>query len=83
MINMSKSIANDVVMWLTCIILGLVALVFTQSIFNLFFVPIVVGVLWNSSNRIGRLEKRLAQLDGGAQTTEAVKGKEHPVTSEP
>jgi len=45
------------------VFLGLVALVFTQSIFNLFFVPIVVAVLWNYTSKVNRLEVKLSQLE--------------------
>jgi hypothetical protein len=63
------------------IFLGVVALAFTQSIFNLFFVPIIVGVLWNSTNRIGRLEKRLSQVQARLSVEQSATGKDQPSPS--
>ena len=54
---------DSAAIWPVSIVLGFVALAFTQSIFNLFFVPIVVAVLWNCTDKIRRLEKRLSEIE--------------------
>jgi hypothetical protein len=45
------------------ILLGLVAFVFSQSIFNLFFVSIVVAVLWNYTDKTNKLERRISEIE--------------------
>ena len=45
------------------VFVGLVAFAFTQSIFNLFFVAIVIGVLWSDSNNLNELRERVDTLE--------------------
>jgi hypothetical protein len=45
------------------ILMGLVAFAFTQSIFNIFFVPIIIAVLWDYSNKLSGLRRRLTELE--------------------
>ena len=61
---MSKSSSNwdAIAIGIVSIFLGLVAFAFTQSIFNLFFVPIIIAVLWSYTNKVNRLEAKLSQL---------------------
>jgi len=54
---------NSLTIALVSIVLGLTALIFNRSIFDLFFVPIVIGFLWRDANRIGVLQKRLSELE--------------------
>ncbi len=62
---MSKSSSNwDAVgIGIICVFLGLVAFAFTQSIFNLFFVPIIIAVTWSYTDKVNRLEARLSKLE--------------------
>ena len=55
--------ADRVVMALVCVLVGLVSLAIISSIVLLFFAPIVVYVLWNSSRKISDLQRRLAELE--------------------
>ena len=59
----SSSNWDAIAIGVVSVFLGLVALAFTQSIFNLFFVPIIVAVLWSYTNKVNRLEVRLSQLE--------------------
>ena len=62
--NMTKSSElNTIATAALTVIVGIVAFVFTQSIFDLFFVPIVVLALWTLSDKVSKLEKRLASLE--------------------
>jgi hypothetical protein len=47
------------------VVLGLVAFALSGSIFNIFFVPVVIGVLWDYSNKLSDVEKRLAKMESG------------------
>lgn len=58
-----KSTWNAIALWVVSIFAGVVAFAFTQSIFMLFFAPIIVGVLWDSTNKVKRLEKRLSEVE--------------------
>jgi hypothetical protein len=62
---MSKSNGrwNGLSMGIVCALLGLVALAFTQSLFMLFFVPIIVAVVWRNTSAVKRLEERLARAE--------------------
>ncbi len=62
---MSKSSSNwdAVAIGIISVFLGLVAFAFTQSIFNLFFVPVIIAVLWSYTDKVNRLEARLSQLE--------------------
>ena len=62
--------------WMVSIFSGIVALALTQSIFNLFFVPIVIGILWDYTRRVGRLEERLSQIELKLSVDLASAGKE-------
>jgi hypothetical protein len=66
-----KSNRNSITIALVSIVIGLVALIFTRSIFDLFFVPIVIGVLWRDADRIGELQKRLSELESKPQEEKA------------
>ncbi len=46
------------------IFLGLVAMVFSGSIFNFFFVIIIVLVLWDSNTKINELQKKVSEIEG-------------------
>jgi hypothetical protein len=45
------------------VLMGLVAFAFTQSIFNIFFVPIIIAILWDYSNKLNDMRKRLSELE--------------------
>jgi hypothetical protein len=77
---MSKSdrVWHDVAIWVVSAFAGLLAFVFTQSIFMLFFVSIVVGVMWNSTNRVERLEERLSQVEPRPSVDQSGTRQEHP-----
>ena len=45
------------------VLMGLVAFAFTQSIFNIFFVPVVIAVLYDYSRRMGEMKNRIVQLE--------------------
>ena len=45
------------------IVIGLIGMAMTSSVFNLFFVAIVVYLLWSYTRRIGELEKKVSQLE--------------------
>jgi fatty acid desaturase len=57
----SNSTRDSIAIWIVSAFVGLLAFAFTQSIFMLFFAPIVIGLLWNLANRVKRLEARLSQ----------------------
>ncbi len=59
----SNSSWNDLIIGIVSVFIGFVAFAFTQSIFNLFFVAIVVGVLLDYVDKVGRLEKKMSQLE--------------------
>lgn len=46
------------------IFVGFVGFVFTQSLFMLFFVPLVLYYVWRNYDRTRELERRLSQLEG-------------------
>jgi hypothetical protein len=54
---------NSITIALVSIIVGLVALILNRSLFDLFFVPIVIGVLWRDADRIGDLQQRLSEME--------------------
>jgi Ca2+-dependent lipid-binding protein len=62
---MSKSYSSwdSVAIAIVSIFLGFVAFAFTQSIFNLFFVSIIVAILWNYTDKVKSLEERLSQIE--------------------
>jgi len=74
----SNTIWNAVAIWVVSVFVGLVAFAFTQSIFMLFFVPIVVGVLWDSTNKVKRLEERLSQVEKRLSVDQSGATQEHP-----
>ena len=45
------------------VVVGLIAMAFTGSIFNLFFVAIVIAVLWDYTNKVNDLQARLSRLE--------------------
>ncbi|MCL5067963.1 MAG: hypothetical protein M1368_06390 [Thaumarchaeota archaeon] len=45
------------------VVVGLIAMAFTGSIFNLFFVAIVIAVLWDYTNKVNDLQVRLSRLE--------------------
>ena len=45
------------------VFLGVVAFVFNQSIFDLFFVAVVVFVLWDYTGKVKRLEEKLSAVE--------------------
>lgn len=60
---------DSIAIGVIAVFVGFVALAFTQSVFNLFFVAIVVAVLWNDSTKLSDLQKRLSALEGKTPTT--------------
>jgi len=62
---MSKSNSNwnAVAIGFISIFIGLVSFAFTQSIFNLFFVPLIIYVLWSHTDRVNRLEAKLLEIE--------------------
>jgi uncharacterized protein YpmB len=45
------------------VVLGFVAFAFSGSIFNLFFVAIIVSILWDYSNKLNDVEERLSEME--------------------
>ena len=45
-----------------CVVMGLVATALSGSIFNFFFVPIVIAVLWDYSNKLNDVRKELSEM---------------------
>jgi hypothetical protein len=45
------------------VVLGIVAFAFSGSIFNFFFVPIVIAVLWDYSNKLNDIQRRLSGIE--------------------
>jgi len=45
------------------VVLGIIAFAFSGSIFNFFFVPIVIAILWDYSNRLNDLQRRLSEIE--------------------
>jgi hypothetical protein len=45
------------------VLLGLVAFALSGSIFNIFFVPVVIAVLWDYSNKLNNVEERLLKME--------------------
>lgn len=60
---MAKKNLDSIAIGIVAVFVGLVALAFTQSIFDLFFVAVVVGVLWSDSNKLNDLQRRLSTLE--------------------
>lgn len=71
LISMAKSSGNwdAIVIGIASILIGLFAMAFTQSIFNLFFVAIVVAVLWNYTDKTNKLESRILWLEAKSGQT--------------
>ena len=59
----TKRFSDQLLMVVTVVLVGFLALAFTGSIFTLVFAPIVVYILWSYSKRIKNLEKQLAELE--------------------
>jgi hypothetical protein len=59
----TRRFSDQLLMIVTIVLVGFLALAFTQSIFMLVFAPIVVYILWSYSKRIKQLEKQLAELE--------------------
>jgi len=55
--------SEQISMVVASVLVGFLALAFTQSLFMLFFAPIVVYVLWSDSKKMNQLEKRLTELE--------------------
>jgi hypothetical protein len=45
------------------VVLGIVAFALSGSIFNFFFVPIVIAILWDYSNKLNDLQERLSNVE--------------------
>jgi len=45
------------------VVLGIVAFAFSGSIFNFFFVPVVIAVLWDYSNKLNDMQRRLSEME--------------------
>ncbi len=79
---MSKSNSwNAIAIGVISVFLGLVAFAFTQSIFNLFFVPIIIAVLWDYTDKVKRLEERLSQVEARLSADKSGATQEHPHSS--
>lgn len=52
-----------VLIGVSCVVLGIIAFAFSGSIFNFFFVPIVIAVLWDYSNKLNEMQRRLADME--------------------
>lgn len=72
-----RSYSEQILMVVVIVLVAFLALAFTQSIFMLFFAPIVVYVLWSDSRRIKELENRLSELDGLPPKKGESRGKPH------
>ncbi len=62
---MSSTTSNwdAVAIGIVSIFLGVVAFAFTQSIFELFFVPVIIAVLWSYTSKVNRLEAKMSQIE--------------------
>jgi len=59
----TKRFSDQLLMVVTVVLVGFLALAFTGSIFTLVFAPVVVYILWSNNKRIKNLEKQLAELE--------------------
>jgi hypothetical protein len=46
-----------------CVVMGLVATTLSGSIFNFFFVPIVIAVLYDYSNKLNDMREKLSEME--------------------
>ena len=53
------------------VLMGMIAFAFSGSMFNIFFVPVVIAVLWDYSNKMNSLMKKLADLESELSKTTA------------
>ena len=53
------------------VLMGMIAFAFSGSMFNIFFVPVVIAVLWDYSNKMNSLMKKLADLESKLSKTTA------------
>lgn len=60
----SKGVWNGLTMGIACVLLGFIALGLTP-VFNLFFVPIIVFIVWRNLNSVKLLEERVAKMEAG------------------
>jgi len=60
----SKGVWNGLTMGIAGVLLGLIALGLTP-VFNLFFVPIIVFIVWRNLNNVKLLEERVAKMEAG------------------
>jgi hypothetical protein len=61
-----RGILDRAFMVVTSILLGFLAVVFTQSLFMLFFTPAVVYIIWSTSRRMNDLQRRVVELENPA-----------------
>jgi Ca2+-dependent lipid-binding protein len=54
---------ETVVIGIFSIVMGFVAFAFTESIFNIFFVAIIIIILWDYSTRLNDMQKRLSEME--------------------
>lgn len=52
-----------VIIGIFSLVMGFVAFAFTQSIFNIFFVAIIIIVLWDYSTKLNGMQKRLSEME--------------------
>ena len=62
-VSRAKSSLDSAVRVVFLILMGLVALVLTDSLFLLIFVPIVAWFLWRLNDRVREMERKLATPD--------------------
>jgi hypothetical protein len=73
-----SSFWNGAAIGIVSVFLGVVAFAFSQSIFDLFFVPAVVAVLWGYASRVKRLEARLSQVEARLSSYQPGPAHENP-----
>jgi hypothetical protein len=56
-----------VLIGIASVLLGIIAFALSGSIFNFFFVPIVIAVLWDYSNKLNDLRERVARVESREQ----------------
>ncbi len=63
------------------VFLGLISVAFTGSVFNLFFVAMVVGVLWSDSNKLDDIYQRLSEVEARLPREQVTGGSAHSGSS--
>ena len=66
-----RGLLETAAMIFVCAFLGFVAYIFSQSLFLLFFVPIIVYVVWDDRQKVAEIQRRLSQPDAQIRRRES------------